>query len=61
MHVKMRATRDWTERPREALLQLDIGFWDYTYRIGGRLRRLHVSVVGVTVGIPPLTLVILEF
>ena len=54
MHVKMRATRDWTERPREALLQLDIGFWDYMYRIGGRLRTLHVSVVGVTVGIPPL-------
>ena len=54
MHVKMRATRDWTERPREALLQPDIGFWYYMYRIGGRQRSLDVSLGGVNVGIPPL-------
>jgi hypothetical protein len=35
--VKMPVTRDWTERPRGALLQLDVGFWCILCRIGGRL------------------------
>ena len=34
--VKMPVTRDWTERPREPLLQPDIGFWQGMCRIGGR-------------------------
>ena len=35
--VKMPVTRDKTERPHGALLQLEIGFWYIMYRIGGRL------------------------
>jgi hypothetical protein len=35
--VKMPITRSKTERPREPLLQLDIGVWDILSRIGGRL------------------------
>jgi hypothetical protein len=35
--VKMPSTRGWTERPREPLLQLDIGVWGTLSRIGGRL------------------------
>ena len=54
MPVKMPATCDRTERPRGALLQLDIGFWYCMYRIGGRLRSQGVSFGGATVGIPPL-------
>ena len=50
--VKMPVTRDKTERPHGALLQLDIGFWYEMYRIGGRLRRRYASTVGADVGIP---------
>lgn len=35
--VKMQVTRDRTERPHGALLQLDIGFWYSLYRIGRSL------------------------
>ena len=52
--VKMQATRGWTERPREALLQLDIVFRYFMYRIGGRLRIVGASLQGATGGIPPL-------
>jgi hypothetical protein len=54
MPVKMPATCDRTERPRGALLQPDIGFWYFMYRIGGRLGSQDASFGGVTVGIPPL-------
>ena len=54
MPVKILATRDRTERPHGALLQLDIGIRFYMYRIGGRLRNRHVSECGADVGIPPL-------
>ena len=37
---KMQVTRDWTERPHGALLQLGIGLWHITYRIAGRLGNL---------------------
>ncbi len=33
----MQVTRDKTERPHGALLQLDIGLWYDLYRIGGSL------------------------
>ena len=52
--VKMPITRDRTERPRRALLQLGIELWQYMYRIGGRLGSKDVSLCGVTLGIPPL-------
>ena len=48
----MQVTRDWTERPHGALLQLGIGLWHMTYRIAGRLGDLLARVGGVTVGIP---------
>ena len=48
----MPVTCDRTERPRGALLQLDIGFWQYMYRISGRLRREVARLPGVTGGIP---------
>ena len=48
----MLVTCDRTERPRGALLQLDIGFWYYMYRIGGKLRSVDASLRGVAVGIP---------
>ena len=38
MSVKMRVTRSWTKRPREALLQLGIGTWLHMFSIGGSLR-----------------------
>ena len=50
----MPVTRSRTERPRGALLQLDIGIRHCMYRIGGRLREEYASILGVTVGIPPL-------
>ena len=50
----MRATRDRTERPRAALLHLDIGFWHTLCRIGGRLRNRDASFGGVNLEIPPL-------
>ena len=48
----MRITRDRTERPRGALLQADIGFGYYMYRIGGRLRSQGASLGGVVLWIP---------
>ena len=48
----MQVTRDWTERPHGALLQLGIDFWHVMYRIGGRLGTLDASLDGVIVGIP---------
>ena len=52
--VKMRATRDRTERPRGALLYPDIGFWYTLCRIGGRLRNRDASFGGANLEIPPL-------
>ena len=49
----MQVTRDKTERPHGALLQLDIGLWYDLYRIGGSLGSLRASVGGGAVGIPP--------
>ena len=51
--VKMQVTRDQTERPHGASLQINIDIGYVMYRIGGRLRDEHVSVRGVAVGIPP--------
>ena len=48
----MLVTRDRTERPRGALLQLDIGIRHYLYRIGGRQRSEDASLHGAIVGIP---------
>ena len=50
--VKMPVTRDKTERPHGALLQLDTGFLRIMYRIGGRQRSSYASSYGVAVGIP---------
>jgi hypothetical protein len=50
--VKMPVTRDRTERPHGALLQLDTGIRYYMYRIGGRLRSQNASFGGVNGGIP---------
>ena len=50
--VKMQTTRDWTERPRGALLQSDIELWYNTYSISGRLRNWCASISGATLGIP---------
>ena len=49
----MPVTRNGTERPREPLLQLHIGFGYKMCRIGGRLRSDHASGCGVDVEIPP--------
>jgi hypothetical protein len=49
----MPPTRDRTERPREPLLQLGIGFLDLLCRIGGRRRSEDASLRGVAVEIPP--------
>ena len=49
----MQVTRDQTERPHGASLQINIDIGYVMYRIGGRLRAEHVSVRGVAVGIPP--------
>ena len=46
-------TRDWTERPHGALLQLVIDSWHVMYRIGGRRGSRDASLYGVTLGIPP--------
>ena len=54
LSVKMPITRDKTERPHGALLQLDTEFRYVLYRIGGRLGVRDASYGGVTVGIPPL-------
>ena len=50
--VKMPVTRDKTERPHGALLQLDIEFRYFMYRIGGKLRSQNASFGGVDLGIP---------
>ena len=47
-------TRSGTERPREPLLQLYIGFSCSMCRIGGRLRRDVARRFGATLEIPPL-------
>ena len=47
-------TRSGTERPREPLLQLYIGFSCCMCRIGGRLGTRRASVGGAPLGIPPL-------
>ena len=51
--VKTPRTRSKTERPREPLLQAEIGQRSALCRIGGRLRRQSVSFAGVIVEIPP--------
>ena len=53
--VKMPATRDRTKRPREALLQLDIGTLFLMFSIGGSLRatvRYHPCVVIILIYSP---------
>jgi hypothetical protein len=50
--VKMPVTRDKTERPHGASLQLNIGFRYFMYRIGGRLGSRGASLCGVNLGIP---------
>src|SRR2546423_1647699 len=52
--VKMPSTRGKTERPREPLLQPDIGVWGISLRIGGRLRTGGFGCRGATLEIPPL-------
>ena len=49
----MQATRDWTERPRGALLQPDIEFWRIVQRIGGSRRSRGPGPCGGNLGIPP--------
>src|SRR5690625_828751 len=49
----MRITRDRTERPRGALLYLDIGCLCSLYRIGGSLGNVGASLRGGIRGIPP--------
>src|SRR5699024_4181937 len=48
----MRITRDRTERPRGALLQLDIDCLCNLYRIGGSHGNVSASLRGGTGGIP---------
>ena len=50
----MQVTRDQTERPHGASLQLNIDIGCVMYRIGGRLGSEYASIRGVNVGIPPL-------
>jgi hypothetical protein len=52
--VKIPTTYGKTERPREPLLQLDIGVRDISLRIGGRLRTDGFGYRGATLEIPPL-------
>jgi hypothetical protein len=49
----MQVTRDQTERPHGASLQLNIDIGYVMYRIGGRLGSRYASICGVTLGIPP--------
>lgn len=49
----MQVTRDKTERPHGALLQLDIELGYDLYRIGGSLGSRSASFGGGIVGIPP--------
>src|SRR5699024_7106766 len=51
---KMRITRDRTERPRGALLYLDIACLCSLYTIGGRLRNVSARLRGGNGGMPPL-------
>ena len=50
----MQVTRDQTERPHGASLQLNIDIECEMYRIGGRRRNEYASIRGVNLGIPPL-------
>ena len=50
----MQVTRDQTERPHGASLQLNIDIGCVMYRIGGRQRSEYASMRGVNLGIPPL-------
>src|SRR5699024_11997017 len=50
--VKMRITRDWTERPRGALVYVDIEYLCSLYRIGGSLGNVSASLRGGAGGIP---------
>ena len=50
--VKILLTRDRTERPHGALLQVNIGIRQVMYRIGGRQRSEGASLHGAGVGIP---------
>ena len=52
--VKMPCTHGKTERPREPLLQLDIGVRYSLLRIGGRLRTGDFGRRGANLEIPPL-------
>ena len=49
----MQVTRDQTERPHGASLQLNIDIGYEMYRIGGRLGSEYASIRGVNLGIPP--------
>ncbi len=49
----MQVTRDKTERPHGALLQLDIELGYDLYRIGGSLGDWCASIGGGDLGIPP--------
>ena len=49
----MQVTRDQTERPHGASLQVNIDIEYVMYRIGGRLRSKYASICGVALGIPP--------
>ena len=49
----MQVTRDQTERPHGASLQLNIDIECEMYRIGGRLRSEYASIRGVALWIPP--------
>ena len=50
--VKILATRNRTERPHGALLQLNMEFCYYMYRIGGRQGSSNASYYGADGGIP---------
>jgi hypothetical protein len=50
--VKMRVTRDWTKRPRGALLYPGIGLRLSMCRIGGRLGDRGASLGGANGEIP---------
>ena len=50
----MQVTRDRTERPYGALLQVDIEYMLHMYRIGRRRRIVNASLQGGVVGILPL-------
>ena len=51
----MQVTRDRTERPHGAILQVDIEYLLHMYRIGRSRRIVNASLQGGVVGILPLT------